>query len=132
MKKAKLVNPKSLPKPVGFNHGVLLEGKKVLFLAGQNGANQRAEIVSQDFAVQFEWALKNLLEVLKAAGGKPDQLGLMNIYVTDREEYGRAREAIGAIWKKHLGRHYPACAMLEVKGLWDRFAKVELEGIAVL
>lgn len=132
MKKPKLVNPKSLPAPVGFNHGVLVEGKKILFLAGQNGANQRSEIVSEDFTVQFEWALKNLLEVLKEAGGKPEQLGLMNIYVTDREEYGRARPLIGALWKKHLGRHYPACAMFVVKGLWDPRAKVELEGIAVL
>jgi enamine deaminase RidA (YjgF/YER057c/UK114 family) len=132
VKKPKLVNPKSLPAPVGFNHGVLVEGKKILFLAGQNGANQRSEIVSEDFTVQFEWALKNLLEVLKEAGGKPEQLGLMNIYVTDREEYGRARPLIGALWKKHLGRHYPACAMFEVKGLWDPRAKVELEGIAVL
>jgi enamine deaminase RidA (YjgF/YER057c/UK114 family) len=132
VKKPKLVNPKSLPAPVGFNHGVLVEGKKILFLAGQNGANQRSEIVSEDFTVQFEWALKNLLEVLKEAGGKPEQLGLMNIYVTDREEYGRARPLIGALWKKHLGRHYPACAMFVVKGLWDPRAKVELEGIAVL
>ncbi len=132
MKKPKVVNPKALPDPVGFNHGVLVEGKKILFLAGQNGANQRSEIVSDDFTVQFEWALRNLLEVLKEAGGKPEQLGLMNIYVTDREEYGRARPLIGALWKKHLGRHYPACAMIEVKGLWDPRAKVELEGIAVL
>ncbi len=58
MKKPKLVNPKSLPAPIGFNHGVLVEGKKILFLAGQNGANQRSEIVSEDFTVQFEWALK--------------------------------------------------------------------------
>lgn len=132
MSKAKVVNPKALPAPVGFNHGVLLEGKKILFLAGQNGANQRSEIVSDDFTVQFEAALKNLLEVLREAGGKPDQLGLMNIFVTDRDEYGRARKSIGAVWKKLLGRHYPACAMFEVKGLWDRRAKVELEGIAVL
>jgi len=132
VKKPKFVNPKSLPDPVGFNHGVLVEGKKILFLAGQNGANQRSEIVSDDFTVQFEAALKNLLEVLKEAGGKPEQLGMMNIYVTDRDEYGRARPVIGALWKKHLGRHYPACAMFEVKGLWDRRAKVELEGIAVL
>jgi enamine deaminase RidA (YjgF/YER057c/UK114 family) len=132
VKKPKFVNPKSLPSPVGFNHGVLLEGRKILFLAGQNGANQRSEIVSDDFTVQFEAALKNLIEVLKEAGGKPEQLGMMNIYVTDRAEYGSARPLIGALWKKYLGRHYPACAMFEVKGLWDPRAKVELEGIAVL
>ncbi|HEU4338897.1 MAG TPA: RidA family protein, partial [Planctomycetota bacterium] len=127
-----VVNPKSLPAPVGFNHGVLIEGGKILFLAGQNGANQGSEIVSDDFTAQFEAALENLLAVLKEAGGKPEQLGLMNIYVTSREEYGGARKAIGSVWKKHLGRHYPACAMFEVKGLWDPRAKVELEGIAVL
>lgn len=132
MKKPKVVNPKTLPKPVGFSHGVLIEGSRILFLAGQNGANQRSEIVSDDFCVQFEWALKNLLEVLEEAGGEPAQLGMMNIYVTDRDEYGRARKDIGKVWKRLLGRHYPACAMFEVKGLWDRRAKVELEGIAVL
>jgi enamine deaminase RidA (YjgF/YER057c/UK114 family) len=126
------VNPAVLQAPVGFNHGVLIEGSKILFLAGQNGANQRAEIVSDDFCVQFEWALKNLLEVLKEAGGKPEQLGMMNIFVTDREAYGRARRDIGKVWKRLLGRHYPAMAMFEVKGLWDPRAKVELEGIAVL
>jgi len=130
--KAEFINPKSLPPPVGFNHGVLIEGGKILFLAGQNGANQGSEIVSDDFTAQFEAALENLLAVLKEAGGKPEQLGLMNIYVTDRAEYGGARKAIGSVWKKHLGRHYPACAMFEVKGLWDPRAKVELEGIAVL
>ena len=128
----KLINPKTLPTPVGFNHGVLIEGNKILFLAGQNGANQGSEIVSDDFTAQFEAALKNLVAVLKEAGGKPDQLGLMNIYVTSREEYGQARKSMGAVWKKHLGRHYPACALFEVKGLWDPRAKVELEGIAVL
>ena len=132
MKKPTMVNPKALPAPIGFNHGVLMEGSKILFLAGQNGANQRSEIVSDDFAVQFEAALVNLLEVLKEAGGTPDRLGVLNIFVTDRAEYGRARKAMGAAWKKHLGRHYPASAMFEVKGLWDPKAKVELEGIAVL
>jgi enamine deaminase RidA (YjgF/YER057c/UK114 family) len=131
-KGTRVINPKSLPAPVGFNHGVLMEGTKILFLAGQNGANQRSEVVSDDFTAQFEAALKNLLEVLKEAGGQPEQLGLMNIFVTDREEYGRARAAMGVVWKRHLGRHYPASAMFEVKGLWDPRAKVELEGIAVL
>lgn len=132
MKKPTVINPRSLPPPVGFNHGVLIEGSKILFLAGQNGANQGAEIVSDDFAIQFEAALKNLLAVLAEAGGTPEQLGVMNIFVTDREEYAAARKPMAAIWKKHLGRHYPACAMFEVKGLWDKRAKVELEGIAVL
>lgn len=132
MKKPTVINPKSLPAPVGFNHGVMIEGSKILFLAGQNGANQGSEIVSDDFATQFEAALANLMAVLKEAGGKPEQLGVLNIYVTDRDEYGNARKAMAGIWKKHLGKHYPACAMFEVKGLWDRRAKVELEGIAVL
>jgi enamine deaminase RidA (YjgF/YER057c/UK114 family) len=132
VKKPKFVNPKSLPAPVGFNHGVLIEGSRILFLAGQNGANQRSEIVSDDFTAQFEAALVNLVDVLKEAGGTPEQLGVMNIYVTSREEYANARAAMGKVWKKHLGRHYPACAMFEVKGLWDPRAKVELEGIAVL
>ncbi|MBI4565392.1 MAG: RidA family protein [Planctomycetes bacterium] len=132
MSKGKPINPESLPKPVGFSHGVLMEGGRILFLAGQNGANQRSEIVSDDFAVQFEWALRNLLTVLNEAGGKPEDIGLMNIYVTSSDEYGAAREAIGEVWKKHMGRHYPAMALFEVKGLWEPRAKVEIEGMAVM
>ncbi len=132
MKKRKLINPKHLPEPVGFNHGVVLQGKRFLFLAGQNGANQSSEIVSPDFAVQFEWALKNLLSVVEEAGGGPENIGVLNFYVTDRREYARNRKAMGKIWRKVLGTHYPAAAMFEVKGLWDPKAKIEIEGMAVL
>ena len=132
MSRRKLVNPKSLPPPIGFNHGVILKGKRILFLAGQNGANQKSRIVSKDFAVQFDTALKNMMEVLKKAGGRPTDIGVMNIYVTSRKEYGNARAAIGKIWHKHFGRNYPAAAMFVVSGLWDEEAKVEIEAIAVL
>lgn len=126
------VNPKTLPAPVGFNHGVILKGKRILFLAGQNGANQKAEIVSADFAVQFETALANLLQVLEEAGGGPENIGMMNFYVTRRADYAKNRAKLGKIWRKHLGTEYPAAALFEVKGLWDPKAKVEIEAIAVL
>jgi len=132
VKKAKFVNPKSLPEPVGFNHGVLIEGKRILFLAGQNGAKPAIGDRQRRFHRAVRSGAEEPPRGLEGSGRQAGTARMMNIYVTDREEYGRARPLIGALWKQHLGRHYPACAMFEVKGLWDRRAKVELEGIAVL
>ena len=123
--KPTFINPKGLGEPRGFNHGVLYPGGRILFLAGQNGG-------SGDFASQFERALKRIVAVIQEAGGKPEHLGVLNIFVTSKAEYGAARKQIGRAWKAILGRHYPAMAMYEVKALWEATAKVELEGIAVL
>lgn len=119
------VNPEELGKPQGFSHGVLYGGGRLLFLGGQNGGEG-------DFATQFERALGRIVAVVKKAGGKPEHIGVLNIFVTSKAEYGAARKAIGGTWKKLVGRHYPAMALYEVKALWEDSAKVELEGIAVI
>ena len=119
------VNPAKLGKPVGFSHGVVYSGGRLLFLGGQNGGEG-------PFATQFERALERILEVVREAGGRPEHIGVLNIFVTSRKEYGAARKRIGAAWKRLMGRHYPAMAMYEVKSLWEPSAKVELEGIAVI
>ncbi len=119
------INPKDLGEPKGFNHGVMYTGGRILFLAGQNGG-------TGDFLSQFDHALGRIVAVIREAGGRPEHLGVLNIFVTSRAEYVAARKGLGQVWRKHLGRHYPAMAMYEIKGLLEETAKLELEGIAVI
>jgi enamine deaminase RidA (YjgF/YER057c/UK114 family) len=125
------VNPESLPKPSGFSHAVLGRGTAV-FLAGQTGMDHAGAIVSGGLVAQFEQALANLLTSLEAAGGTPDRLASVTIYIVDMDDYrARARE-IGAVWRRLAGSDYPAMAGIGVTRLWDADAVVELQGYAVL
>ena len=125
------VNPESLPKPSGFSHAVLGRGTAV-FLAGQTGMDHAGAIVSGGLVAQFEQALANLLASLEAAGGTPDRLASVTIYIVDMDDYrARARE-IGAVWRRLAGSDYPAMAGIGVTRLWDADAVVELQGYAVL
>ena len=128
-----VINPKSLGRPKGYANGLLTTpGARLLFVAGQIGWDETQKLVSDDFVEQFDRALRNVLAVVGAAGGAPGGVARLTIYVTDREEY-RARTAeIGERWRALMGRHYPAMALVEVKGLLEDGAKVEIEGIAVL
>jgi enamine deaminase RidA (YjgF/YER057c/UK114 family) len=128
-----IINPKSLGRPRGYANGVLApEGGSLLFIAGQIAWDERQQIVSTDFVAQFERALANVLAVVREAGGTPEQIARLCIYVTDKEEYSARRREIGECWRKLLGRHFPAMALVEVKALLEDEAKVEIEGIAVL
>jgi enamine deaminase RidA (YjgF/YER057c/UK114 family) len=80
----------------------------------------------------FALALDRVLAIIREAGGEPSDLARLTIYVTDLSTYGDARKALGALWRERLGTHYPAVAMLEVKGLVDRGAVVEMEATAVI
>jgi enamine deaminase RidA (YjgF/YER057c/UK114 family) len=84
------------------------------------------------FVEQFDQALFNICEVVRTAGGKPEHIARLTIYVTDKKEYLGNLKATGAAWKKHLGRHFPAVALLQVAALVDDNAKVEIEATAVL
>jgi enamine deaminase RidA (YjgF/YER057c/UK114 family) len=125
------VNPPSLAKPSGFSHGVVARGT-VLALAGQVGWDREGKIVSHDFARQFERALENLLEVVRAAGGTPESIVKLTAYVTNRDEYVASRKVLGETWNRLLGRSYPAMTLVVVAGLLEPGAKVEIEGWAVL
>ena len=127
------INPESLGVPYGYSNGVLAEaGGRLLFVAGQIGWNQQQSLVSNDFAEQFDQALANVMTVVAAAGGKAENVARLVIYVVNKNEYtGRLRE-IGERYRGHMGRHFPAMALVEVKSLVDDGAKVEIEAIAVL
>jgi enamine deaminase RidA (YjgF/YER057c/UK114 family) len=128
-----VINPESLGRPKGYANGLLTTpDTRLLFIAGQIGWDERQRLVGDDFVEQFDRALRNVLAVVSAAGGAPGGVARLTVYVTDKEEY-RARTAeIGERWRALMGRHYPTMALVEVKGLLEDGAKVEIEGIAVL
>jgi enamine deaminase RidA (YjgF/YER057c/UK114 family) len=125
------INPASLPAPSGFSHAVRATGTTV-FLAGQTGMDAAGMIVGGGIVAQFEQALQNLIEALRAAGGTPEQLVKVTIYIVDVPAYRARTREIGAVWRRLAGRDYPAAAGIGVARLWDDEALVEIEGVAVL
>jgi enamine deaminase RidA (YjgF/YER057c/UK114 family) len=129
----KPINPKSLGRPRGYANGQLTrEGPRLLFIAGQIGWDEEQRLVSDDFVEQFDRALRNVLAVVLEAGGAPTGVARLVVYVTDKHEYAARTAEIGERWRAQMGRHYPTMALVEVKGLLEDGAKVEIEGIAVL
>lgn len=128
-----IVNPAALGAPRGFSHGVLAPGGgRVLFVAGQAGWEEGAAGEPPGFAAQFGRALDKVLAVVREAGGTPTDVARLTIYVTNVAEYRGAREELAGVWQARMGRYYPAMALLEVKALVDRGARVEIEATAVL
>jgi len=128
------IQPDGWAVPRGYSNGLVATGK-MLFIGGQIGWNPRSttpEFPSMTFEGQFEQALSNICEVLAAAGGKPEHLTRLTIYVTDKKEYLASLKSLGAAWRKHLGRHYPAMALVQVVALVEDLAKVEIEATAVI
>jgi enamine deaminase RidA (YjgF/YER057c/UK114 family) len=105
---------------------------RVLAVAGQIGAGPDGRLAASDLVGQFDRALANVAEVVGAAGGRMDNLVSMTIYVVDRAAYAAARPALGEVWRRRAGRHYPAIALVEVRGLVAEGALVELQALAVL
>ena len=129
----KLINPDSLGSPHGYSNGVLSEGGgRLLFIAGQIAWDQKQQVTTSDFVEQFDRALANVIAVVTEAGGTANDIARLVIYVTNKIEYRDRTRDVGERYRKHMGKHFPAMALVEVKGLLDDSAKVEIEGIAVL
>lgn len=127
-----IVNAQGLAPPVGFAHAVVAAPGRTVFLGGQIGAGPDGRVAPAGVAEQLDLALANLVAALAAAGGRPEHLVWMQIYVTDAAAYRSQLQRLGKVWRRHLGRHYVATALLEVKGLFDPAATVEVMGIAVI
>lgn len=125
------VNPPELGRPRGFSHATVAQGR-VVFLAGQTALDASGVIVGDGVVEQFERALGNLLAALTAAGGSAEDLASLTVYVVDMDDYKAHSSEIGAVWKRLIGRHYPAMAGIGVARLWDVEALVEVQGFAVL
>jgi enamine deaminase RidA (YjgF/YER057c/UK114 family) len=125
------IQPDGWIPPRGYSNGMRARGE-VVAVAGQIAWNARGEIVSPDFAAQFAQALQNVVDVVQAAGGGPEHLVSLTIYVVDRQEYLNALAAVGAAYRHVMGRHYPAMALVMVAGLLEPAARVEIQGLAVI
>lgn len=127
------INPPGLAAPVGFSHGFVSSGGRILWLAGQNGMDAAGRIVEPgDIVAQTDLALANILDVVRQAGGVPENIVKLHLYVSDLEAYRASRRALGAVWKRHFGRHYPAMMLLGVTGFFEADALIEVDGYAVL
>ncbi len=122
----------ALGQPRGYNNGILFEGGSILFIAGQVGWDRESRIVSDDFAEQFVQALENVLAVVRQAGGGPENIGRLLIFVTDKDEYESRLRDIGSAYRQLMGKHFPAMTLVEVGSLLERLAKVEIEALAVI
>lgn len=127
------VNPEALGAPKGYSNGILCPaGARILFVAGQVGWDERQKIVPGGFAPQFAKALENAVAVVRAAGGSPLRVARLTIYVTDRKLYQAALSDVGTAYRRIMGKHFPAMALVEVKALLEEGALVEIEATAAL
>ncbi len=128
------VLPDGWPRPRGFSHAVVARGATQVRIAGQIGVVRGEPAVAADADMGTQWAqaLANLVTVLRAAGGRPEHLIMLRAYVTDIGEFNRAGAAVGKAWGESLGKHFPAMTLVQVSGLIDPAAKVEIEGEALL
>ncbi|MCN9242942.1 RidA family protein [Streptomyces sp. RY43-2] len=126
------VDPPTLSRPSGFSHAVVATGSRVVFLAGQTALDADGKVVGATLPEQFERALTNLLDALRAAGGTPADLARVTVYATDVADYRTHAPELGAVWRRLAGRDYPAMAVVGITRLWDEEALVELDGFAVL
>jgi enamine deaminase RidA (YjgF/YER057c/UK114 family) len=126
------VNPPTLARPSGFSHAVVADGGRVVFLAGQVALGADGTIAGGTVTEQFERALANLLEALRAAGGGPEHLASLTVYAVDLGDYRAHGREIGEAWRRLAGRDYPAMAAIGVSRLWEPAALVEIQGHAVI
>ena len=127
----KVLQPSDWKQPKGYSNGILAQGRMV-FTGGMIGWNANEEFEKDGFAGQAEQALKNIVAVLAEAGGKPEHIVRLTWYVTDKREYLNEQKQLGAPYKRVIGNHFPAMALVQVVALVEDRAKVEIEATAVL
>ena len=123
--------PAGWPRPKGYANGVAASGRQV-FIAGMIGWNAQGEFASDDFAGQARQALRNIVEVLREAGGRPEHIVRMTWYVTDKREYLAAGKAVGQAYRDIIGAYNAAMTAVEVTALMEDLARVEIEATAVI
>ncbi len=127
----KTIHPETWPTPKGYANGILASNG-TLFIGGQIGWDSEQNFVSDRFLGQMEQALKNIRDVVEAAGGAPEDIVRLTWYVTDKKDYLDNQAEVGAAYRRVLGRHFPAMAMVVVSGLVEDEALVEIEATAVI
>ena len=126
-----ILQPPGWARAKGFSNGIACKGKLV-FIAGQIGWTGQAKWEARDFAGQFRQALFNIIEILKEANGKPEHIVRLTWYVLDKREYANALKEVGVAYRELMGRHYPTMAVVQVGGLVENEARLEIEATAVI
>jgi enamine deaminase RidA (YjgF/YER057c/UK114 family) len=126
-----VLQPPGWARPKGFSNGIAAQGKLV-FIAGQVGWTPQGEWRERSFAGQFRQALKNVIDVLREADGGPEHIVRLTWYVIDKQEYLASVKDVGAAYRDLMGRHYPAMAVVQVTGLVEDEARLEIEATAVV
>ena len=128
-----IINPPTLAPSVGFSHGILVTGGRLLFLAGQTGSNAEGQIMAPgDLVAQYEQTLRNLQTVVESAGGKMQDITKLNIFIRDRDDYLAHLKFLGIVHRSFFGAYYPAMALFEVSRFFQNETLVEIEGFAVI
>lgn len=127
-----IITAPDLPAPVGYAHAVVAATGRTVHLGGQTAQAMDGAIFGTTIVEQFDLAARNLVAALHAAGGQPDDLVSLQIYVTDLAAYRASLAELGSVWRTHFGRRYPAMAVLGITELFDPAALVELVGVAVI
>jgi enamine deaminase RidA (YjgF/YER057c/UK114 family) len=128
----RIVMAPGLAEPSGYAHAVVAEPGTLVYLGGQTAQGSDGAIHGSTIVEQFDLAMGNVVAALAAAGGRPEHIVFVTIYVTDIAEYRASLRDLGGVYRRHLGRHYPAMALLGVSALFDDAAKIELVGVAVI
>lgn len=129
----KIINPKSLAKPVGYSHGIESDGKRTIYLSGQIAMDGQGAIVgAHDLVKQFDQTLSNLQETLRAARAEMTDIVKLLIFVKDKHDYQKHLKEIGGVYRNYFGKYFPAMSLVEVSNLFEEDALIEIEGIAVV
>ena len=126
-----ILQPPAWARAKGFSNGIVASGRMV-FIAGQVGWTGQGEWKEKSFAGQFRQTLQNILEVLAQAKGRPEHIVRLTWYVIDRDEYLASIKEVGAAYRELMGKHYPTMAVVQVSGLVERNARLEIEATAVV
>jgi enamine deaminase RidA (YjgF/YER057c/UK114 family) len=127
-----IVNPAALAPAIGFAHAVVAQPGRVLYLGGQTAHDAQGVVQGEDLVTQFDHAAANVVIALREAAARPEHLVSMQVFTTDLAAYRANLNPLGACWRRHFGRHYPAMALFGVTELFDPAAVVELLGVAAL
>ncbi|MDH4192507.1 MAG: RidA family protein [Betaproteobacteria bacterium] len=128
----KFLQPPGWARPKGYSNGIAVKGGSTVYIAGQVGWDRECRFASADFASQFRQALVNILAVLTEAGGGPQHIVRLTWYVVDCEEYRAALSQVGGAYREVMGRHYPTMSVVQVAGLVEPGARLEIEATAVV
>jgi enamine deaminase RidA (YjgF/YER057c/UK114 family) len=128
----KILQPPGWARAKGFSNGIGVKGGTTVYVAGQVGWTGEGKWEAQDFAGQFRQTLQNIIDVVKEAGGRPQHIVRLTWYVLDRDEYLGALKEVGIAYRALMGRHFPAMAVVQVGGLVESRARLEIEATAVI